>query len=174
MPRSEGHSWFTAALIGAGLTVIAMVESLRKQPARNEEKDSEPIHRDVTFEARDVDASVIGWIAVGVVVAAFLIHGAVAVSYAYFSRTEFRNQQPVTLVQQAAPSPTVPTLQVKPNADLERLQQTEKMELSSYGWVDQQKGIVRIPIDAAMKRVLEKGLPAAETASPAPSASPAK
>ncbi len=169
MPKSEGHSWFTATLIGAGLTVIAMVEAFRKRPAREEEKDSEPIHRSVMFEARDVDASVIGWIAVGVVVAALLIHGAVAASYAYFSRTEFRDQQPVTLVQQPAPSPTVPSLQVNPTADLERLEESERMTLSSYGWVDQQKGVVRMPIDEAMKRVLEKGLPPAE-----PSASPTK
>ncbi len=174
MPKNEGRSWFTAALMGAGLTVIGMVESFRKRPAPETKEDSEPTHRDVMFEARDVDASVIGWIAVGVIVAAFLIHGIVKMSYGYFSRTEFRNQQPVTLVQQAAPSPTVPTLQVNPSADLERLQESERMALSSYGWVDQQKGIVRTPIDEAMKRVVEKGLPAAEAASPTPTASPTK
>src|ERR1041385_507696 len=166
MPKSEGRSWITATLMGAGLAVIAMVQSFSKRPVREAERDSEPIHRDVMFEARDVDASVIGWIAVGVIVAAFLIHGIVTASYGYFSRTEFRNQQPVTLVQQAVPSPTVPTLQVNPSADLERLSESERMALSSYGWVDQQKGIVRVPIDEAMKRVLEKGLPAAEAASP--------
>src|ERR1041385_583851 len=163
MPKSEGHSWFTTTLIGAGLTVIGMIGSLRKRPARDEENHGEPIHRDVTFEARDVNARVIGCVAVGVVVSALLIHGAVAVSYAYFSRTEFRDQQPVTLVQQPTPSPTVPTLQVKTDADMEWVQQSERMALSSYGWVDQQKGVVRMPIDEAMKRVVEKGLPPAET-----------
>ena len=32
--------------------------------------------------------------------------------------------------------------------------------LGSYGWVDKNAGVVRIPIDAAMKLTLERGLPA--------------
>jgi len=32
--------------------------------------------------------------------------------------------------------------------------------LTTYGWVDRNAGIVRIPIDAAMKLTLERGLPA--------------
>jgi hypothetical protein len=35
----------------------------------------------------------------------------------------------------------------------------ESESLSSYGWVDRQAGIVRIPIDRAMELVLKKGLP---------------
>ena len=32
--------------------------------------------------------------------------------------------------------------------------------LDSYGWVDKNAGVVRIPIDEAMKLTLERGLPA--------------
>jgi len=138
-------------------------------------KSEELIRRDVMFEAHDVNASVIGWVAVGVLVSAVLIHAIVGAVYAYFIRTEFRNRQAVTLVQQAARAPAVPSLQVNPAVALERLKESEQTTLSSYGWVDQQKGIIRIPIDEAMKRVLEKGLPPAEKASPTPaSASPMK
>ena len=31
--------------------------------------------------------------------------------------------------------------------------------LDSYGWVDKNAGIVRIPIDEAMKLTLQRGLP---------------
>ena len=31
--------------------------------------------------------------------------------------------------------------------------------LSSYGWVDREAGVVRIPIDRAMDLVAERGLP---------------
>ena len=31
--------------------------------------------------------------------------------------------------------------------------------LTTYGWVDRQAGVVRIPIDVAMQQVLEEGLP---------------
>src|SRR5690349_10285501 len=120
MAKSEKRGWIRATLIGFGLTVVGLIESLGK---RRTHETHQIIHRDVMFEARDVDASVIGWVAVGVVVAAVLIHAIVAGVYGYFSRTEFRNRQPVTLVHQPAPSPAVPSLQVNPSGDLERLQQ---------------------------------------------------
>jgi len=134
MPKTEKRGWLRATLLGFGLTVVGLVESVGKRPRREPE---ELMHRDVMFEARDVDASVIGWVAVAVIVVALLIHGIVTVSYGYFSRTEFRNRQPVTLVQQPARTPVVPLLQVDPSSDLERLQESEKTILNSYGWVDQ-------------------------------------
>ena len=36
--------------------------------------------------------------------------------------------------------------------------------LESYGWVDKNAGVVRIPIDEAMKLTLERGLPARQQA----------
>jgi hypothetical protein len=41
-------------------------------------------------------------------------------------------------------------------ADFER---KENEALSSYGWIDRQAGIVRIPIDRAIELTLKKGLP---------------
>ena len=38
-----------------------------------------------------------------------------------------------------------------------RYQQDET--LSSYGWVDQNTGVVRIPIDRAMQLIVQRGLP---------------
>jgi hypothetical protein len=32
-------------------------------------------------------------------------------------------------------------------------------ELSSYGWVDKQQGVVRIPVERAMEMVVERGVP---------------
>jgi hypothetical protein len=39
------------------------------------------------------------------------------------------------------------------------LRAEEDLVLSSYGWVDKEKGIVRIPIEAAMRRVVRDGIP---------------
>ncbi len=36
----------------------------------------------------------------------------------------------------------------------------EEKILHSYGWIDQQKGIVRIPIERAMELTAQRGLPA--------------
>jgi hypothetical protein len=50
-------------------------------------------------------------------------------------------------------------LQVEPRLDLQRLRQREDTILGSYDWVDPRAGVVRIPIDRAIDRSLEKGFP---------------
>ena len=35
----------------------------------------------------------------------------------------------------------------------------EEQVLTTYGWVDQQKGVVRVPIDRAIDLLAQKGLP---------------
>jgi len=56
--------------------------------------------------------------------------------------------------------PPEPRLQTNPREDLAELRARESAQLQSYGWVDKNAGIVRIPIDAAIKLTLERGLPA--------------
>jgi hypothetical protein len=52
-----------------------------------------------------------------------------------------------------------PRLIVKPGATLADLRAAEDAELNSYGWVDRNAGIARIPIDRAMQMLVERGLP---------------
>lgn len=59
----------------------------------------------------------------------------------------------------ARPLPPEPRLQPKPENDLQQYLREESSELNSYGWVDRQNGVVRIPIDHAMKLLLKQGLP---------------
>ena len=56
--------------------------------------------------------------------------------------------------------PPEPRLQIHPREDLQDLRASEDAILNSYGWVDKNAGIVRIPIDEAMKLILQRGLPA--------------
>ena len=56
--------------------------------------------------------------------------------------------------------PPEPRLQTDPRQDLADMRAKEDEQLQSYGWVDRNAGVVRIPIDAAMKLTLERGLPA--------------
>jgi len=55
--------------------------------------------------------------------------------------------------------PPEPRLQPDPRLDLQRMRQEESTNLNSYGWVNPNAGAVRIPINRAMDRILEKGLP---------------
>jgi hypothetical protein len=56
--------------------------------------------------------------------------------------------------------PPEPRLQTNPRADLKDLRDSEERVLESYSWVDRNGGVVRIPIDEAMKLTLQRGLPA--------------
>ena len=67
--------------------------------------------------------------------------------------------------------PPEPRLQANPRIDLRDIRATEDKLLNQYGWIDQSKGIVRIPIDRAMDLLAQQGLPARPSA-PAPAGSP--
>ena len=65
--------------------------------------------------------------------------------------------------------PPEPRIQENPAADLKSLRTEEDAILTTYGWVDRNAGVVRVPIGVAMKMVVDAGLPVRqpETASPA-------
>lgn len=56
-----------------------------------------------------------------------------------------------------------PHLQQDPALDLRELRYREHAFLTSYSWVDQSRGIVRIPIDHAMEVIARRGLPTRDT-----------
>jgi hypothetical protein len=53
---------------------------------------------------------------------------------------------------------------------MDALRRQEAAVLTTYGWVDRQAGIVRIPIDVAMTQILEEGLPVRQPDSAPPAA----
>jgi hypothetical protein len=55
--------------------------------------------------------------------------------------------------------PPEPRLQTSPREDLQNFREQEDTVLKSYGWVDRNAGIVRIPIEEAMKLTVQRGLP---------------
>jgi hypothetical protein len=50
-----------------------------------------------------------------------------------------------------------PRLQTNDAGDLARLQAEQRGRLGGYAWVDRENGIVAIPIEEAMKRLLARG-----------------
>ena len=56
--------------------------------------------------------------------------------------------------------PPEPRLRRFPREDIMNFRIGEEAALHQYGWVDRNAGIVRIPIDEAMRLTLERGLPA--------------
>ncbi len=52
-----------------------------------------------------------------------------------------------------------PEIQTNPGGDFQGFLEAQHKKLNRYGWVDHQRGIVQIPIEEAMNRLLQKGLP---------------
>ncbi len=57
------------------------------------------------------------------------------------------------------PLPPPPRIQALPGVDMQSYYQSQQNLLNTYGWVDKQNGIVRLPIDRAMELLLQRGLP---------------
>jgi hypothetical protein len=57
------------------------------------------------------------------------------------------------------PAVAAPVLQTSPRTDMARFKAEEAGEMTSYGWVDRDRGVVRLPIDRAMAKVVQDGIP---------------
>jgi hypothetical protein len=68
---------------------------------------------------------------------------------------------PLSVEYQQQPPPE-PRLQEHPEEDMRQLRAQEDAILQGYGWVDKGSGVARIPIEEAMKIVVQRGLPARE------------
>jgi hypothetical protein len=68
--------------------------------------------------------------------------------------------EPATPLVPERQQPPPPRLQTSPHRDIESFRAAEDRALSSYGWVDRNLGVVRIPIDRAIDIVAQRGLPA--------------
>ncbi len=102
------------------------------------------------YEKSDADPRLIGSLALGIAI--FLI-GTPFLLLAIYPRSG--HDQPVAEQR----LPPEPRLQVAAKADLDRLRAVESEQLERYGWVDRDHGVVRIPIEQAMKLLRERGLP---------------
>jgi hypothetical protein len=73
----------------------------------------------------------------------------------------FQSQEPQEVAQTVVPDKVFPEPRLERNEaiDLDKFRAREQQTLTTYGWVDQSKGVVRIPIDRAIDLVAQKGLP---------------
>lgn len=62
-------------------------------------------------------------------------------------------------LQPQAPAIPAPRLQEQPQQDLQAFKTARNVRLTSYGWVDRRAGIAHIPIDRAMRIVIDRGIP---------------
>lgn len=122
----------------------------------NEETSGAPMKGG--HERTDIDPKYVAAFAAILVCVAVLLYGLVWGFFAHLApKTSLAQTQPA--IETGAPLFPSPRLQVDPRQDLEQLRTHETDLLGSYGWVDRDAGIVRIPIDRAIDIVSQKGLP---------------
>ena len=78
-------------------------------------------------------------------------------TYNFFAKHESLGP-PASPFENQRELPPQPRLQPHPATDLKRYCEIEQQQLTTYGWVDQNNGLVRIPVDRAMDIVLAKGI----------------
>jgi hypothetical protein len=114
----------------------------------------------VSHESSDVDLRRITYWGVGLTAAVVLILVMLFWLFSFFSKRESRLGHDPVGIRQSTPPTTGPPLQLSPRSEMAEMRAAEDKILQSYGWIDQQKGVVRIPIERAMELTAERGLPA--------------
>ena len=112
-------------------------------------------------EESDVNVRGVLAFAAGLLVTAVVIQFMVWSLFVYFSGREAARvvpEYPLAAGEQTRVPPE-PRLQTNPREDLRALRAREDAVLNSYGWVDKTAGVVRIPIDEAIKLTVRRGLP---------------
>ena len=132
------------------------------------ERPGGPRNPDIQFEKTDVDPGgslrFILYLALATLVVAVLMR----VLFSSLARVEAGRQPPPPIMQtEPSRKPPPPRLQEREPYDLAGQRAMESEILRSYGWVEPQAGIVRIPIDEAMRLTIERGLPLREAQPPA-------
>ncbi|MGH9501331.1 MAG: hypothetical protein ACRD20_00615 [Terriglobales bacterium] len=137
-------------------------------------------HEEPEFERQDLGAKPILIFLATLTVICLLLALVLKGMYSYLDARENRSQtvQNPLVPQTATDTRTVspadiakfpqPRLETNEPMEINDFRMQEEKTLHSYGWVDQQSGVVRIPIDRAMELVAQRGLPTRPQAGVAP------
>ena len=113
-------------------------------------------------ETTDINVWAVGKFAIALVVVTVLSLVLLFGLMKYFQSRETTEVVKTVDPEKAFPQPQ---LQKLPIPDLRQFHADEDKVLNSYAWVDQPKGVVRIPIERAIDVLAQRGLPSVSRAS---------
>ncbi len=141
-------------------------------------RDDEIVNAETRHEESDVNVRALLWAVVIFVIFAGVTHLVLYLQFHAYARY-FRNEtsQPLTMMPRPSSVPAAPRLQpfpandLPPNVstpvkDMAEMRIAEDEAMNKAGWVDQQKGVVRLPIDVAKQLVVQRGLPVVKEGTP--------
>jgi len=119
-------------------------------------------HPEIQYEKTDATVrplyQFLFWISVITAITALISFGILRVLESWREKASVR---PTLAQTQAEQQPPGPRLQLREPIDLAKFRAEETLVLSTYGVVDRDSGIYRIPIEEAMRLTVERGLPVA-------------
>jgi hypothetical protein len=104
------------------------------------------------------------WLAISAVV----IHVGLGFLFALFVKQSEETIHEFPLAGQEHRLPAAPRLQQFPENEFHDFRLREEAVLHQYGWVNKETGVVRMPIEQAMRLTVERGLPARAAQAPVP------
>jgi len=115
---------------------------------------------DTAHEESDINVRAIIWFVGVLTVIVLAVDVAMWGLFKALDHYETKNDPPVSpLFIPAGQPPPAPGLQLTPWADLKQFRAEQNAHLHGYGWIDEQAGIARVPIDKAKALLLKQGLP---------------
>ena len=120
----------------------------------------------IRHETSDVNVWAVGKFGIGLVIVTILSFALLLGLFRYFQAREEASKGTTVEVLKVFPEPRLETNEPR---DLKDVRDDEEKLLKGYSWVDQQKGIVRIPVDVAIDVLAKRGLPS-RAGAPAPTA----
>jgi hypothetical protein len=127
------------------------------------------------YERRDIGVAGVVYFLIGLVAFLVIAHFIVTALYDVFEKRSEAEQTPVNPLVTNAPRNTrelsvdyrdylkqnfpEPQLEIDERNQLDHIRIDEEDTLSTYGYIDQKAGTVRIPIERAMELIAQRGLP---------------
>jgi hypothetical protein len=117
------------------------------------------LRRPVGHEGRDADIRPIVLTGIGLAVTVVVVGVIVYGIFRYLETHPATSVQPNPMALFDSQIPPAPRIEEHPAIEIQQLHTQEDQTLSTYGWIDKSKGIVRIPLDRAIELQLQRGLP---------------
>jgi hypothetical protein len=107
------------------------------------------VNPDTAYEPSDWPVGTIGLALLGIFL--FLVIAPLVLIWAYPAAVS-------DVGRQVSIEPPGPRLQIDPAQDLAEFRAEEQRRLDTYYWIDRDNGIVHIPIDQAINKLVEQGI----------------
>jgi hypothetical protein len=133
-----------------------MVDELRHE----HEEGPEPRAVDIASGHEHSDASIPGLVVflVGLAVSMVVVVFAIAWMFDWFvERSNRQDPPPAPLAELRRQRPPAPRLQEAPRLDMEALRAAQLQKLDKATWIDKQAGVVQMPIEQAMRQMVDAG-----------------